>query len=453
MEKYAVIDVETTGLSPKTERLTEIVIIILEDGKIKEEYSTLINPEKKVPYRITQLTGINTQMVQDAPHFYEIAKKVVEITEGCTFVAHNASFDYRFIQAEFARYGFEYQRKMLDTVKLSRKLLPGFRSYSLGKLTAQLGIQIKDRHRALGDALATVELLQRLLKIDPDLAQLNLRGLNSRLKREILDALPQEIGVYYFFNEKDELIYIGKSNNIHSRVVSHLNNTTTRKAMEMREQIAHVDFELCGSELVALLLESDEIKKHMPIYNRAQRRTTYIWGIYDYFDDLGYHCLKTSRTSDSNLQSLIVFSSKRSAIGELERLTEEYQLCQSKNSLYQTGGACFHYGIQQCFGACLGEESPDEYNERVEKAIAKYQYISQNLLIVDSGRNIEERALILVENNSYQGFGYIAATELDQPLEIIKSFVKPYSDNRDVSSIIRGYLKRKKVEALIEFSL
>ena len=453
MERYAVIDVETTGLSPKTERLTEIAIIILEEGKIIEEYSTLINPEKKVPYRITQLTGINTQMVQDAPHFYEIAKKVVEITEGCTFVAHNASFDYRFIQAEFARYGFEYQRKMLDTVKLSRKLLPGFKSYSLGKLTAQLGIQIKDRHRALGDALATVELLQRLLKIDPDLAQLNLRGLNSRLKREILDALPQEIGVYYFFNEKDELIYIGKSNNIHSRVVSHLNNTTTRKAMEMREQIAHVDFELCGSELVALLLGSDEIKKHMPIYNRAQRRTTYIWGIYDYFDDLGYHCLKASRTSDSDLQSLIVFSSKRSAIGELERLTEEYQLCQSKSSLYQTGGACFHYGIQQCLGACLGEESPNEYNERVEKAISKYQYDSQNLLIIDSGRNIEERALILVENNTYQGFGYIAAAELDQPLEIIKSFVKPYSNNRDVSSIIRGYLKRKKVETLIDLSL
>ena len=162
MERYAVIDVETTGLSPKTERLTEIAIIILEEGKIIEEYSTLINPEKKVPYRITQLTGINTQMVQDAPYFYEIAKKVVEITEGCTFVAHNASFDYRFIQAEFARYGFEYQRKMLDTVKLSRKLLPGFKSYSLGKLTAQLGIQIKDRHRALGDALATVELLHKL---------------------------------------------------------------------------------------------------------------------------------------------------------------------------------------------------------------------------------------------------------------------------------------------------
>lgn len=453
MERYAIIDVETTGLSPKTERLTEIAIIIFENGEIVNEFSSLINPEKKVPYRITQLTGINDQMVQAAPHFYEIAKKIVEMTSDCTFVAHNASFDYRFIQAEFSRYGFDYQRKVLDTVKLSRKLLPGFRSYSLGKLTAQLGIQINNRHRALGDAKATVELLKKLINVDPDLAQLNLRGLNSRLKREILDALPLEVGVYYFYNEKDDLIYIGKSNNIHDRVVSHLNNTTTRKAMEMREQIAHVDFELCGSELVALLLESDEIKKHMPIYNRAQRRTTYIWGLYDYFDDKGYHCLQANRTSNSKYQPLTVFSSKRSAIGELERINEQYQLCQSKNGLYQSEGACFHYGIQQCFGACIGEELALDYNERVLQAITKYQYDSKNLLIIDSGRNSEERALILIENNIYQGFGYISTEELSQPIEIIKSFIKPFADNRDVSSIIRGYLKRKKVEALIEFSL
>ena len=453
MERYAIIDVETTGLSPKTERLTEIAIIIFEDGDIIDEFSSLINPEKKVPYRITQLTGINDQMVQAAPHFYEIAKKIVEMTSDCTFVAHNASFDYRFIQAEFSRYGFDYQRKVLDTVKLSRKLLPGFRSYSLGKLTAQLGIQINNRHRALGDAKATVELLKKLISVDPDLAQLNLRGLNSRLKREILDALPHEVGVYYFYNEKDDLIYIGKSNNIHDRVVSHLNNTTTRKAMEMREQIAHVDFERCGSELVALLLESNEIKKHMPIYNRAQRRTTYIWGLYDYFDDKGYHCLQANRTSNSEHQPLTVFSSKRSAIGELERINEQYQLCQSKNGLYQSEGACFHYGIQQCFGACIGEELAVDYNERVLQAITKYQYDSKNLLIIDSGRNSDERALILIENNIYQGFGYISMEELSQPIEIIKSFIKPFADNRDVSSIIRGYLKRKKVEAIIEFSL
>jgi len=117
MERYAVIDVETTGLSPKHERLTEIAIVIVEDGKIINEFSSLLNPEKKIPYRITQLTGINNQMVQEAPRFFEIAKQVVQMTENCTFVAHNASFDYRFIQAEFSRYGFDYQRKLLDTVK------------------------------------------------------------------------------------------------------------------------------------------------------------------------------------------------------------------------------------------------------------------------------------------------------------------------------------------------
>ena len=451
MEKFAVIDVETTGLSPKTERLTEIAILILEDGEVIDEYSTLINPEKKVPYRITQLTGINNQMVQDAPHFYEVAKKVVEMTENCTFVAHNASFDYRFIQAEFARYGFDFQRKVLDTVKLSRKLLPGFRSYSLGKLTAQLGIQIKDRHRALGDAAATVELFQKLLSIDPELNQLNLRGLNSKFNKELLEKLPHETGVYYFYNEKDELVYIGKSNDIHSRVVSHLNNTTTRKAIEMRERIAHVDFEICGSELVALLLESNEIKTHMPIYNRAQRRTTYIWGIYESIDDEGYHCLFPSRTSNTDSKVILVFSSKRSAISELERITEEHRLCQSKTGLYQSGGACFYYGIHQCNGACIGEESPDEYNERLEKVIQNYQYDNRNFLVIDKGRNDDERAIILVEDHCYQGFGFISTSELDQPMDIIKSFIKQFPDNRDVSGIIRGFLKRKKAEAIIEF--
>lgn len=451
MERYAVIDVETTGLSPKDERLTEIAIIILEDNQIVEEFTSLINPEKKIPYRITQITRINNQMVQDAPHFFEIAKRIVEMTSNCIFVAHNASFDYRFIQAEFSRYGFDYERKVLDTVKLARKLLPGFRSYSLGNLAAQLGIQINGRHRAYGDAKATAELMLMMLNLDQDLNQLNTKGLHHQMSKEVLNDLPQEIGVYYFFNEKDELIYIGKSNNIHSRVLNHLNNTTTRKAMEMREQIVKVDFELCGSELVALLLESNEIKTHMPIFNRAQRRTSYIWGIYDFVNENGYQCLKAQKTNEENSQALTVFSSKRSAIEELERLTEVHQLCQNLNGLYQSSGTCFHYHIQKCFGACVGEEQTESYNERVQKIITNYQYDNSNLLIIDRGRSNDERSLILIENNIYQGFGFISIEELDQPIEIIKSFVKFYPENKDVSTIIRGYLRRKSPEAVLEF--
>lgn len=451
MERFAIIDVETTGLSPKNERLTEIAIIILEDGVIKDEYSSLINPEKKIPYRITQLTGINNQMVQEAPFFYEIAKTIVELTQDCTFVAHNASFDYRFIQAEFAHFGYDYQRKVLDTVKLSRKLLPGFKSYSLGKLTAQLGIQIENRHRAMGDAKATAILFQKLLALKPEISEVNLKGLHRYLSKDILDSLPHETGVYYFYNEEDQLVYIGKSTNIHNRVLSHLSNTTTRKAMEMRERIARVDFELCGSELVALLLESDEIKTHMPIYNRAQRRTAYVWGLYHFIDENGYQRLKLAKTNETDDTPITVFKSKQSALGELERLTEEYELCQTLNGLYQSSGACFHHAIKQCMGACIGEEAADSYNERMEQLVQRYHYQNQNMLIIEPGRRSDEKAIILVEAFVYRGFGFVDEQELDQPIEVIKSFVKPYSENKDVTTIIRSFLRNKKPEAVISF--
>lgn len=451
MERFAIIDVETTGLSPKIDRLTELAIIIIENGVIIEEFSSLINPEIKIPYRITQLTGISNQMVQDAPYFYEIAKRIVEITEECTFVAHNASFDYRFIQAEFAHFGYEYQRKVLDTVKLSRKLLPGFKSYSLGKLTAQLGIQIENRHRAMGDAKATAELFQRLLAIKPEISEVNLKGLHRYLSKDLLDSLPQETGVYYFFDEDDQLIYIGKSNNIHSRVLSHLSNTTTRKALEMRERIAKVDYEICGSELVALLLESDEIKAHMPIYNRAQRRTAYVWGIYHYIDNKGYQRLKLAKTNEGDDTPINVFKSKQSAIGELERLTEEYELCQNLNGLFQSSGSCFHYAIKQCYGACIGEESADSYNERMDKLVQRYHYQNQNMLIIEPGRTSGEKAIILVEAFVYRGFGFVDGLELNQPIEVIKSFIRPYQENKDVSTIIRSFLRNKKPEAVISF--
>lgn len=451
MEKYAVIDVETTGLSHKTERLTEIAIVIIEDGEIVNEFSSLINPECKIPYRITQLTGINDQMVQGAPHFYEIAKQIVELTTDCIFVAHNASFDYRFIQAEFARYEFDYQRKVLDTVKLARKLMPGFRSYSLGKLTAQLGIKIENRHRAMGDAAATAQLFMMLLNLQPEISQLNLRGLHANLKKEILDSLPHETGVYYFFDDEHQLIYIGKSNNIHSRVLSHLSNSTTRKAIEMRERIADVNYEICGSELVALLLESNEIKTHMPIYNRAQRRTAFVWGMYPYLNEDGYICLRLAKTNEEKEIPVNVFKTKRTALSELERLTEEFQLCQNMNGLYQSSGACFHYTIKQCLGACVGEEAAEEYNQRVEQLINLYQYQNRNLLIVDSGRRVGEKSIILIENFVYQGFGFVEEEELDQSIEVIKSFIKYYPENKDVATIIRGYLRQEKAEVIIEF--
>ena len=256
---YAILDIETTGLSPKREKITEIAIYIHDGEKIVDEFSTLLNPEVDIPYRITQLTGINNKMVNDAPKFYEVARKIVEMTEDAIIVGHNVSFDYNFIRKEFREFGYDFQRKKLCTVQLSRKLLPGRRSYSLGKLCNELGIIITDRHRAAGDALATVKLFEILQKVETNIRDLSLKSLNSNINPKVIKKLTNEPGVYYFYDADGKLIYVGKSIHIHDRVMSHLTNNRSKKALEMRNRIADIGFEKTGNELLSLLLESNEI--------------------------------------------------------------------------------------------------------------------------------------------------------------------------------------------------
>lgn len=161
---FAIIDIETTGNNYKFGNITELAVYLHNGQKITNYYSTLINPGIDIPYYITRLTGIDNEMVKNAPKFYEIAKTIIELTAGCTFVAHNVKFDYNFIKEEFARLGYIFNRKTLCTVQLARKLLPGHKSYSLGKLCSDLEIDINGRHRAAGDALATVQFFEKLLQ-------------------------------------------------------------------------------------------------------------------------------------------------------------------------------------------------------------------------------------------------------------------------------------------------
>jgi len=160
---YAIIDIETTGQASSTGKITEIAIFIHNGFEITDSYTSLINPECYIPGFITSLTGIDNEMVKNAPRFFEIARKIVEITQDKIFVAHNVSFDYRFIQEEFIRLGYDYQRKTMCTVRMGRKFIPGYKSYSLGKLCDELNISINGRHRAAGDALATVKLFEMIL--------------------------------------------------------------------------------------------------------------------------------------------------------------------------------------------------------------------------------------------------------------------------------------------------
>ena len=458
---YAVVDIETTGGSPKSEKITEIAIYISDGKEITDEFITLINPEKPIPYFITSLTGITNEMVADAPKFYEIAKQLVEITEDKIIVAHNVNFDYRFIRSEFRSLGYDFTRNNLCTLQLSRRLFPGHRSYSLGNICIDLGIHIENRHRAAGDALATVKLLEMLLNkcnenggdnILAAASRPNLKNLHPLLERKIIDELPEETGVYYFLNDQNQMIYIGKSRNIKHRVYSHLSNNGSRRSIELKENIASIECEVTGSELVALLIESSEIKKHSPYYNRAQKRKVMQYGLFSMKDDNGYLNLKIDRTAlRINETPYTCFTNQAEAKTILSRLAEKYWLCQKLCGLYDTEGACFHYEIRQCNGACIGKEPPAVYNNRVTKALSTFYYENKNFLIIDKGRNHSERSIIQVENGKYMGFGFLNTEESYVHLDSLLDCIKIYEDNRDIHQIIRSYLNHNDVEKIIKY--
>ncbi|WP_241498927.1 exonuclease domain-containing protein [Rufibacter ruber] len=399
---YAIVDIETTGSQPAEDRITEIAVFIHDGNQVVDQFHSLINPGRPIPFFISQLTGITDEMVKDAPRFHEVAKQIVQITEGNVFVAHNVRFDYSFLKKEFADLGFTFQRKTLCTVRLSRKLMPGLPSYSLGKLCQSVGIPLQMRHRAIGDAEATSVLFDRLLKIDadkvndhqeekPDTAstissEIKTSLLPPAISREMVQALPLEAGVYYFHDEHGEVIYVGKSKSIRKRIIQHFNiDYKSKKSVEFKNRIASITYERTGSELVALLFESDEIKKRKPYYNRAQRRSVYHSGIYSYYDQQGYLRL-TYQKAKTEVAPMLTMANQFQAKNFLFSRVAKYNLCQKLCDLYKSNGACFDYQVHQCKGACIGKESPEEYNQRVLEAVEAFKYDHDSFVIIRRGK-------------------------------------------------------------------
>ena len=455
---YAIVDVETTGGSARLERITEIAIYLHDGEKITGEYVTLVNPERNIPYFITNLTGITNEMVENAPRFYEVAKTIVELTEGRKFVAHNARFDYSFIRQEFKSLGYNFSRKLIDTVALSRKLYPGYRSYSLGNICRELKIEISGRHRAAGDALATVRLFEMLLEKDREMngsrsgliRNSRISKLNPKLDLSKIEIIPEEPGIYYFYNDDGDLIYIGKSRNLLQRITTHLSNNTSNRAMEMRDLIADIDWEATGSELIALLKESFEIKDNKPFFNRAQRRSGFQWGIYSSTDKTGYINFRYLPVSTRE-NPLSVFTSRERAKSKLAGLVETYGLCQKLAGLYEADGPCFQYHVGICKGACCGKEKPADYNERAAKAADEFIFSKRNFFIIDKGRNEEEKSAVKVINGKYAGYGYFNINDMGFGLTAVHDCIRSSPDNRDIQVILKQYLRRNSVEKIIEF--
>lgn len=461
-KKYAIIDIETTGGMAKRDKITEVGIVIHDGERIIDEFTSLVNPNRSIPPNITRITGITNDMVLDAPQFYEIAKTIVEMTEGAVFVAHNVRFDYSFIKQAFEELGYTYSKRQLCTVRLSRKAFPGLKSYALGNLIKHFGISVNARHRALDDARATAIILGKILSEQENDTHIKLlvnEGIQeSRLPRNItidfLHSLPESTGVYYFYNEYGTPVYIGKSINIKKRVFQHFSKTT-KKAENLQKYVHHIAFELTGSELASMVHESNEIKKHRPEINKAQRTREYPYFIYSYTDELGYECygiLKSSKKNEKDKTILGYYSSLKNCKGILASICKELALCEFKCGLEKEHeGPCYSYKLKRCGGACILEEDAEEYNERASQALLFLEKnFEEDFILIDQGKTRGEKSIFLVQEGQFRGFGFIGEEELNMGIEEIMEAIDYQEPNPELNNIVRNYVLDNKYEHLLK---
>ena len=396
-------------------------------------------------------------MLKNAPKFFEIAKRLIEITEKCIIVAHNADFDYRILKTEFRRLGFNYERKTLCTVELSKALIPGMDSYSLGKLSRALGIAVSDRHRASGDAQATLKLFKLLLQKDLEKTIIK-SAVKTEVKskmptslKRIIDNLPSDTGVYYIHDTHGNIIYIGKSLNIKKRMTQHFTGRDG-KSKKIQVKVAAVTYEKTGSELIALLKENEEIKSNKPQLNKKLKGNIFTHSLIYYKDDNGY--INFNVVSSNKIEKpLTTFTNRRSGTTFLKLITEEYNLCEKLNHIALTESNCFKHTIGECSGACIMAETPADYNERATKVIKTYTFEEKSMLIIDKGRSIEERSVVLIQNGKFKGLGYFDLNYQITNMEVLTNLITPMDHNSDNQHIIQRYIrKNNKYLKIVPFS-
>ncbi|MUP46831.1 DNA polymerase III subunit epsilon [Gramella sp. BOM4] len=448
--KFAITDIETTGGGIKGNKITEICVMVVQNGEVIDEYTSLVNPSQEIPLYIESLTGINDRMVADAPSFSEIAAEVDRITKDCIFVAHNVNFDYNIIKSEFEEIGLSFKRKRLCTVRLTKKLIPGLFSYSLGNICTSINIPHLDRHRAKGDTEATVELFKRCLSLDPEfevIAELlNQRTAASYLppnfRRSDFEKLPDATGVYFFRDKEGIPLYIGKAKNIKSRIKSHFQEKSNRKYKLM--QATHsIDYELTGSEILALLRESELILKHYPKFNKAQKKISRPYTLTSYHNQKGIEQFALHKNKIAPV-CWMRFYTRDEAINFLELLCKKFELCPRYCGLQTGVKECDHYKITSCSGACKGEINAEEYNSRVAKAVDYISQFDASCLLVEKGRHRKEKSFIYLNKGKYSGYGFIdESQEFNEP-EDFRNYLVPQKNSSYTERIVSSYLNNKK---------
>jgi DNA polymerase-3 subunit epsilon len=444
---FAIVDLETTGGNATRDRITEVAVILHDGEKVVDSYSTLVNPGVSIPYYITDITGIDDSMVADAPFFREVADEIYEMLSGAIFVAHNVGFDYGFLRESFQRLGMPFLPAKMCTVRTSRKVIPGLRSYSLGKLCAHLGIEIKDRHRAMGDAEATAILLELLFERQPELklgpakkARDPFAGLPQNLNRDQLKGIPERPGIFFLHSGEDGVFFAARSSNLRKDSFKKM-----RSLAKAGDAIQDVTWEVTGSELLAVLRLPSAAADCSAVKVNGMLKGKERIGVYAYQDQRNYMRLYTAPRKRGD-RAVAGFPSEADAQAALLSRVRQHRLCPSLSGVET--GVC---GEGKCDGACQGLEAPEEYNARVEQALVGIGFPHPRFFVLGNGRSEDELSVVCVENGSCLGYAYLDAGQPWNNPEVVLGLLEPFAHPKDRALNIRQFLPRLVSEKIVPY--
>lgn len=435
---YAIVDIETTGGYASAHGITEIAVFIHDGKKVVQHFETLVNPQQNIPRYITALTGIDNAMVASAPSFEEIAESLFQLLDGNIFIAHNVNFDYSFIRHHLKTAGFDLATSKLCTVRLARKLFPGLASYSLGNICRSLQLPIQNRHRAGGDAEATVRLFEHFLSKGADVHIRQMlkktsseQWLPLRLTKTDILQLPSGPGVYYFHDEKSRIIYVGKAINIKRRVCGHFtHNDVNIKRQHFLRSISKVSYRECATELEAIVLESTEIRRLWPKFNYSQKQPAQKFALYLFEDSRGYLRLAIDKKK-KNVPQLYSFNLLHEGLVMLNRMVAEFELHKKLCFIDKTA-------FNELDLASV--EPPELYNEKVKKAVQALEEQLPTFAVMDNGPKDGEKLCLLIERGSFWGMGYLPSGMHVTCSADLKSRLVPYADNDTIRNSIYSFV-------------
>jgi DNA polymerase-3 subunit epsilon len=449
-----IVDIETTGGNVTYDRITEIGIVEVTEGGVTE-WSTLINPRIRIPDAIQRVTGITNEMVESAPYFEQVAKEIILRLQGKLFIAHNVRFDYGFIRNEYARLAYTFKSKLMCTVKLSRYLYSDRDGHSLEKIIARHQIFVTDRHRAMEDARATYKFItiaeqehgEEKVKAAVK-HQYRKESIPAHFDSGLIDGLPNTHGVYYFWGENKELLYIGKSVNIRKRVMSHFTaDHKSSKEMKICQQTRNVTYETAPGELSALILESRKVKELNPIYNRKLRRVHNFYSIYLEEGSGGILIPKIISISEMpvGLKKLYgLFASNKKAKDTIQSVSDEYGLC------YQVAGleklnkrGCSSHQLKKCKGYCVGKQSAIAHNVKLLEGLSAFSLktwpYDGPVALIEKLDNESAEYHLIIDNWCVFGTAYSSQDYLG----LLEGSIKPHIDKDIYRYLVTAMFSKK----------